>query len=109
MAIVKKTTNPIDPVRTASVQALVLVDRGVQTDEAIEQVSEGAKFRPIDMRFIRQLVNGTVKMRRRLDHEIKFYLARPSVDLPLMLANILRLGFYQLHFYRPCARCRRCE
>lgn len=98
MKILDKKSNPSDPVRIASVQALVLVQRGVQTDEAIEQVCHGAKFRPIDMRFLRQLVNGTVKMRRRLDHEIKFYLARPSVDLPLLLASILRLGFYQLHF-----------
>jgi 16S rRNA (cytosine967-C5)-methyltransferase len=45
-----------------------------------------------------QLVNGTTKMRRRLDHEIKFYLARPSVPLKPVLANILRLGFYQLLF-----------
>jgi len=37
-------------------------------------------------------------MRRRLDHEIRFYLAKPSTNLPLLLANILRLGLYQLRF-----------
>lgn len=37
-------------------------------------------------------------MRRRLDYEIKFYLAKPSAELSPRLSNILRLGFYQLLF-----------
>jgi len=88
----------VDIVRLAAVEALILVEQGQQTDDAIRDVAEQRSFRPLDMRFLTQLVNGSTKLRRRLDHEIKFYLARPSMELPLKLKNILRLGFYQLHF-----------
>lgn len=94
----EKSKKQHDPVRAAAVQALIHIEQGEQTDRAIATATEGKEFRPIDLRFIMQLVNGTTKMRRRLDHEIKFYLSRPSADLPLKLSNILRLGFYQLHF-----------
>lgn len=87
-----------DPVRAAALEALILIQQGDQTDSALTAVSAEREFRPIDQRFLMQLVHGTTKMRRRLDHEIKFYLAKPSAELPLKLANILRLGFYQLHF-----------
>lgn len=91
-------TKRYDPVRAAAVEALILIEQGMQSDEAIQSVTRGRKFRPIDFRFIFQLVNGTTKMRRRLDHELRFYLARPSESLPLILSNILRLGLYQLRF-----------
>jgi len=87
-----------DPVRAAAVEALVLIEQGQQADDAIHSVARGKNFRPIDIRFLFQLVNGTTKMRRRLDHELRFYLARPSTNLPLILSNILRLGLYQLRF-----------
>jgi 16S rRNA (cytosine967-C5)-methyltransferase len=92
----KKKT--FDPVRRAAVEALVLIEQGMQDDEALHSVTNGKKFRPLDIRFLYQLVNGTTKMRRRLDHELRFYLAKPSANLPLILSNILRLGLYQLRF-----------
>ncbi len=87
-----------DKVRAACVKALVLLEQGESLDKAISLAIDDQEFRPIDKRFFQQLVHGTIKMRRRLDHEIKFYLAKPSTELPLKLKNILRLGFYQLHF-----------
>jgi len=87
-----------DPVRAAAMEALILIQQGEQADNAVKQVTAGQNFRHLDIRFLMQLVNGATKMQRRLDHEIKFYLAKPSADLPLRLANILRLGFYQLIF-----------
>lgn len=87
-----------DPVRMAAVQALVLIEQKVQADDAVAQVIGERQFRNLDRRFLMQLVNGTTKMRRRLDHELKFYLSRPSTGLSLKLANILRLGLYQLRF-----------
>ena len=87
-----------DPVRAAALEAMILIEQGAQTDDAVRQVVTGKGFQPIDVRFLLQLVNGATKMRRRLDHEIKFHLARPSVPLSLKLNNILRLGFYQLLF-----------
>ena len=91
-------TKSFDPVRAAAIEAIGLIESGQQADIAIRQVCQERDFKPIDIRFLTQLVNGTVKMRRRLDHEIKFYLARPSTPLNPILANILRIGFYQLLF-----------
>ncbi len=93
-----KREQKYDPVRLAALEAMILIEQGEQTDTAIGNVSRGRSFRDIDRRFLMQLVNGATKMRRRLDHEIQFYLARPGAPLPIKLANILRLGFYQLHF-----------
>ena len=93
----KKSKN-FDPVRAAAVEALIQIERGDAIESAIAQVTQDRGFRHLDRRFFLQLVNGTTKMRRRLDHELKFYLAKPSITLPFMLANILRLGIFQLRF-----------
>lgn len=87
-----------DRVRAAAVEALIAVEKGKQTEVAIREVLSGRKFSPLDIRFLLQLVNGATKMLRRLDHEIKFYLARPAAPLSDHLRNILRIGFYQLLF-----------
>ncbi len=94
----KSKTRNFDPVRAAAVESLVLIEQGQQADYAIEGVIRDKNFRPLDIRFLSQLVNGATKMRRRLDHELRFYLAKPSTNLPLLLANVLRLGLYQLRF-----------
>ncbi|MFH2048863.1 MAG: 16S rRNA (cytosine(967)-C(5))-methyltransferase RsmB [bacterium] len=94
----KKTSRRYDPVRASVIEILLLIENGEATDTAVNKVLSDKKFRSIDKRFLLQLVNGTTKMRRRLDHEIKFYLARPSMKLTPRLTNILRLGFFQLHF-----------
>ncbi|MBD3257714.1 16S rRNA (cytosine(967)-C(5))-methyltransferase RsmB [candidate division GN15 bacterium] len=94
----KRQSAKCDPVRAAAVDALMAIEQGAQTEEAISRAIKGRKFSPLDIRFLLQLVNGTTKMRRRLDHEIKFYLARPSIPLSRPVANILRLGFYQIVF-----------
>ncbi len=93
-----KRQKKFDPVRATAIEALLLIENGVATDRALVKVMDGKTFRSIDKRFLLQLVNGTTKMRRRLDHEIKFYLARPAMKLPPRLVNILRLGFFQLHY-----------
>ncbi len=93
-----KKTKRYDPVRALVIEALLLIEEGEATDRAVVKVLTDRKLKPLDKRFLLQLVNGTTKMRRRLDHEIKFYLARPSMKLPPRLRNILRLGFFQLHY-----------
>ena len=87
-----------DRVRGAALKAMLLLQDGRQCEEAISEAIRGKGLSPLDIRFLRQLVNGATKMRRRLDHEMKFYLARPSVPLPPVIHNILRLGFYQIIF-----------
>jgi 16S rRNA (cytosine967-C5)-methyltransferase len=88
-----------DPVRAAAVEIIGLVEAGKHTaEEAIHEVVQAGSFTPLDIRFIRQLINGTIKLKRRLDHDIRFFLAKPSEKLPRRLIDILRLGFYQLFF-----------
>lgn len=92
------TQRSFDPVRAAALDAIIKIEEGAETNDAVTAATSGKDLRPLDMRFLLQLVNGTTKMRRRLDFEIKFYLAKPSQKQPPHLANILRLGFYQLLF-----------
>lgn len=87
-----------DPVREAAVEALILIEQGEKSETALKSVAVDRDFRPIDRRFLMQLTNGATKMRRRLDHEMKFFLAKPSQELPLKLSNILRLGLFQIRF-----------
>jgi 16S rRNA (cytosine967-C5)-methyltransferase len=88
-----------DPVRGAAVEIIGLVEAGKHSaEEAIQEVIRGKEFRSLDIRFLRLLVNGTVKMKRRLDHDIRFFLSRPAEKLPRRMTDILRLGFYQLFF-----------
>ena len=88
-----------DPVRGAAVETIGLVEAGKHSaEEAIQEITRSREFRPIDIRFLRLLVNGTVKMKRRLDHDVRFFLSRPAEKLPRRMADILRLGFYQIFY-----------
>ena len=89
----------IDPVRALAVEAIGLVEAGKHTtEEAIAAVIPEKNLSPLDIRFLRQLVNGTVKLKRRLDHDMRFFLAKPSEKMPRKLIDILRLGFFQIFF-----------
>ncbi len=95
----ERKTQSYDKVRAVAVEILGVLEDGQQNaDAVIADISRKYKLSPLDMRFIRQLVNGTVKMRRRLDHDFRIFLSRPSEKLPVHLVNILRMGFYQLFF-----------
>jgi 16S rRNA (cytosine967-C5)-methyltransferase len=87
-----------DPIRAAALDAIIRIEQGADTNDGVTEAIKNRDFRPLDVRFLLQLVNGTTKMRRRLDYEIKFYLAKPSQKQPPHLLNILRMGFYQLMF-----------
>ncbi len=88
-----------DPVRAAAVEILGLIEtEGESSEETIRKVTNSLPFSNLDLRFLRQLINGTVKLKRRLDHDYRFYLSKPSEKMPLELKNILRLGFFQLFF-----------
>ncbi len=94
-----KGKKKFDPARAAVVEILLLVESSrITAEEAIHQIIESYQFSDLDKRFIRQLANGIIKMKRRLDHDFKFYLTKPSEKLSPRLINILRLGFFQLFF-----------
>ena len=97
--MVKKRQEKFDPVRAAAVEILMAIESQKRpADSVIAEMAANSPFSRLDMRFLRQLVNGTVKMKRRLDHDIRFFLSKPSATLAPNLSNILRLGFYQLFF-----------
>lgn len=88
-----------DPVRGAVVIALAAYDKkGVSFEAAQSQALSLLEMDSRDRRFFKRLLNGATKMRRRLDYQLRFYLARPSEKLAGKLHNILRLGLYQLQF-----------
>ncbi len=88
-----------DPVRAAAIDIICEADKlRRNADEIIIDFIHRNKFDARDIRFLRQLVHGSIKLKRRLDHDIRFYLSRPSERLPIRLQAILRLGFYQLFF-----------
>ena len=88
-----------DPVRAAAMDIICEAEKlRRNADEIIIDFIHRNKFDARDIRFLRQLVHGSIKLKRRLDHDIRFYLSRPSEKLPIRLQAILRLGFYQLFF-----------
>ncbi len=94
-----ETNKTYDPVRAAAVEIIGLIETGKFTaEEAISALTDKKSFSQLDMRFLRQLVNGIVKMKRRLDHDIKFFLSKPSEKLSRRLIDILRIGYFQLFF-----------
>ncbi len=86
-----------DPVRGAATLALTTFEGGrVSLEDALLQSRELVEFDDRDARFHKLLVSGVIKLKRRLDYQLKFYLARPSERLAPKLQNILRLGLFQL-------------
>lgn len=91
--------NKYDPVRGAAMDILCEAEKlRRNADEIIIDFIHRHNFDARDIRFLRQLVHGSIKLKRRLDHDIRFYLSRPSEKLPIRLQAILRLGFFQLFF-----------
>ncbi len=66
--------------------------------ETIERFCRNFHLSNLDRRFVGELVNGTTKMRRRLDHVLDFFLEKGIDNLTSWVRNILRLGVYQMDF-----------
>ena len=71
---------------------------GAFANETIELFCKNYHLSNLDRRFVSELVNGTTKMRRRLDYVLSFFLEKEMEDLPPWIINILRLGVYQIDF-----------
>lgn len=65
---------------------------------ALSALARGLGLSALDTRFIQELVFGTTKMRRRLDHVLSWFLQRKAEDLTPWIRNILRMGVYQIDF-----------
>jgi 16S rRNA (cytosine967-C5)-methyltransferase len=66
--------------------------------ETIEHFCTSHHLSNLDRRFVGELVNGTTKMRRRLDYVLSFFLEKGIDNLTSWIRNILRLGVYQIDF-----------
>jgi 16S rRNA (cytosine967-C5)-methyltransferase len=67
-------------------------------NETIELFCKNYHLSNLDRRFVSELVNGTTKMRRRIDYVLSFFLEKEINDLTPWIRNILRLGVYQIDF-----------
>ena len=67
-------------------------------NETIEFYSRKFRLSSLDRRFIRELVNGSTKLRRRLDYILGFFLKGKIEELTPWIRNILRLGLYQIEY-----------
>ena len=81
--------------RAAALAVLCAFDAG---KGALEQAFEAAaaNLDRRDRRFARQLVNGVVKWRARLDWTANQFARKPVEELPRDVRNLLRLGLFQL-------------
>lgn len=70
--------------------------RGAQASFAYR--CERFSLSPRDRAFAAELAYGAIKMRRTLDYYLKPYLAARTTPLPAAIAEVLRLGVYQLRF-----------
>lgn len=93
--------NKMDKINPRGIALKILYDietKSAFANEAIEKYSKEVKLSSLDTRFIRELVNGVTKLRRRLDYIISFFLKGKIEDLTPWIRNILRLGVYQIDY-----------
>jgi 16S rRNA (cytosine967-C5)-methyltransferase len=65
-------------------------------DERINRYSEKFNLSSVDRRFLSELVNGTTKLKRRIDYAVDFILDKSVEELTPWIRNILRMGIYQI-------------
>jgi 16S rRNA (cytosine967-C5)-methyltransferase len=81
--------------RSVALRTLARIDtEGAYANLALRHELDRGGLTPRDRAFTTELVYGTTRMRRRLDHVIDRFLLR-AIDPPVRAA--LRLGAYQLH------------
>ncbi|MFN2460371.1 MAG: transcription antitermination factor NusB [Candidatus Velthaea sp.] len=100
-AIASKRTRGGD--RTISAREVALqVVRDVFADhprgarEALDYRARAAALSPRDRGFATELAYGSIKLRRWLDYQLAPYLGERAATLPKPIAEIVRLGMYQL-------------
>jgi 16S rRNA (cytosine967-C5)-methyltransferase len=68
--------------------------------ESLDRHLRRAQLDPRDRAFVTELAYGTIERRRWLDYQLAPYLGARASKLPLMIAEILRMGTYQLRAMR---------
>ncbi len=93
-----KKDNKINPREVALKILFEIETRGSFADESIDRLSSELKLSSLDRRFLTELVNGTVKLRKRIDYLLSFNLNTRVEDLTAWIRNILRMGIYQIEY-----------
>lgn len=84
--------------RAQALQLLIdIEDKGAYANLALQAVTGQS---PRDRALITELVNGTTRRRRHLDHVLGAFLTKPLESLTTPIRNNLRMGAYQLLFMR---------
>lgn len=87
-----------DAARTAALRLLYQIEvEGSFLDPLLDQLDQ-SDLDPRDRRFVRQLVFGCLRWRRRLDWIAGRFVRQPLDSLSPWVLQILRLGLYQLHW-----------
>jgi len=73
-------------------------EEGLQAQDGIDFYCRENKTSNLDRRFITELVNGTTKLRRRIDFGIQTFLNEKLEKLTPWIRNILRMGIYQVDY-----------
>jgi 16S rRNA (cytosine967-C5)-methyltransferase len=85
---------PVTPTRRVALEVLARAGRGGRLDVAFD-----AAVRPLppqDRRWLHELVYGVSRLRGRLDHRLARHLRQPIDEMAPALADLLRLGAYQI-------------
>ena len=88
----------IDPARETAVDFLSQVDAGTLRLDQLAKKSHAASLETRDRNFVRQLVYGTLRFRRRLDWIVNQFTHRPLCTSSNLLQQILRAGAFQICF-----------
>jgi 16S rRNA (cytosine967-C5)-methyltransferase len=72
--------------------------RAAFADRHLDRRLDEARLGPEDRRLATQIVQGTLRFERRLDHVLDQLTRRPFAELPIWIRLCLRLGAYQLLF-----------
>lgn len=87
-------TNP----RAAALDALIVVEQGAFTAEAIDQVIDLYNLSERDIRLTTEIVYGSVRMQLTLDYYLNQISKKRVKKLEPRIRNILRIGAYQILF-----------
>jgi 16S rRNA (cytosine967-C5)-methyltransferase len=90
-----RPTRRVKDARTVALDALGRIDEGAYANLVLPALLERSGLAARDRGFVTELVYGTTRMRRALDHVVDGYLLRPVEP---SVRNVLRLGAYQLVF-----------
>ncbi len=87
---------PVDPVRDAAIDVLLRIfDRGVFLGAALGKTLRRKKLSRRGVRFMTQLVYGTVRHKILCDHILAKLVTKPLPQLPTPILHVLRMGVFQ--------------